>query len=68
MDYGEILLDFRARHNLTQTQLAELLGVTVFMVYRYEKHINKPSMVNRIKFDYKMKEWEKEKNENSNNQ
>ena len=67
MDYGEVLLDFRARHNLTQTQLAELLGVTVFMVYRYEKCISKPSMVNRIKFDYKMKEWEKEKNENSNN-
>lgn len=67
MDYGKVLLDFRARHNLTQQQLAELFGVTVFMVYRYERQISKPSKVNKIKFDYKMKEWEKKKNGNDNN-
>lgn len=62
MNYGEVLLGFRARHNLTQTQLAELLGVTVCMVHRYEKQISKPSTVNQIKFENKMKEWEEKKN------
>lgn len=62
MDYGKKLLEFRARHNLTQMQLADLFGVGVFMIYRYEKGISKPSAVNKIKFENKMKELEEQKN------
>lgn len=61
MKYGEKLLKFRAKHNLTQMQLADLLGVGIFMIYRYEKGISQPSAVNKIKFEIKMKEWEDSK-------
>ena len=63
MGYGEKLLNFRARHDLTQAQLADLLGVGVNMIHRYENGISAPSMVNRIKFDNKMKEMEVKNND-----
>ena len=58
MEYGKQLLEFRAKHNLTQMQLADLLGVGIFMVYRYEKGISQPSAVNKIKFENRMKDYE----------
>ena len=58
MDYGRILLEFRAKHNLTQTQLADILGVTFNMIHRYERGSSQPSAVNKIRFENKMKEWE----------
>lgn len=58
MDYGKLLLEFRAKHDLTQTQLANILGVTLNMVHRYETGTNNPSEVNKIRFEKKMKEWE----------
>lgn len=63
MDYGRTLLEFRAKHNLTQTQLAGILGVGVFMIYRYEKGISQPSAVNKIKFENRMQKWEIEKDD-----
>lgn len=62
MEYGKKLLGFRAKHNLTQMQLAKLFGVGIFMIYRYEKGISKPSAVNKIKFENKMREWEEKQN------
>ena len=64
MDFGRTLLEFRAKYNLTQKQLADYLGITVITIYRYENNKNKPSQVNKIKFENKMKEWEENKNEN----
>ena len=61
-NYGITLLEFRAKHWLTQTQLAEILGVGVNMVYRYENRINEPSQKNKIVFANKMREWEENKN------
>ena len=63
-NYGITLLEFRAKHLLTQTQLAEILGVNVNMIYRYETRKSEPSRVNKIIFENKMKEWEENKNEN----
>ena len=62
MDFGRTLLEFRAKHNLTQKQLADYLRVSVTAIYRYENNKNKPSQVNKIKFENKMKEWEENKN------
>ena len=62
MDFGRTLLEFRAKHNLTQKQLADYLGITVMTICRYEKNKNKPSQVNKIKIENKMKEWEEKKN------
>ena len=62
MNYGITLLEFRAKHLLTQTQLAEILGVNVNMIYRYETRKSEPSRVNKIVFENKMREWEENKN------
>ena len=62
MDYGKTLLEFRAKHNLTQMQLAVILGVTLGMIHRYENNKSKPSQVNKIKFENKMKEYEENGN------
>lgn len=59
MDFGKTLLEFRAKHNLTQTQLAKLLGVGIVMIHKYEHGINKPTAVNRIRFTKKMEEYER---------
>lgn len=63
MDYGRTLLEFRAKHNLTQTQFADILGVTLNMIHRYERGLSQPSAVNKIRFENKMKEWEENKND-----
>ena len=64
MEFGRTLLEFRARHNLTQKQLADYLGISVMAIYRYENNKYNPTQVNKIKFENKMKEWEESNNEN----
>ena len=61
MEFGRKMLEFRAKHNLTQKQLAEILGVASNTVYRIECDLNSPSKVNAVKYEMKMNEWE-EKN------
>ena len=58
MAFGKMLLEFRAKHNLTQIKTAEILGVTPYMIFRYENYRSKPSNMNRLRFENKMKEWE----------
>ena len=58
MEHSKKLLEFRAKHNLTQTQMADILGVTLNMIHRYERGLSQPSAVNKIRFENKMKEWE----------
>ena len=64
VNYGIKLLEFRAKYLLTQTQLAEILGTTLTMVYRYENRKSEPTNVKKIIFENKMKEWEEKNNEN----
>jgi transcriptional regulator with XRE-family HTH domain len=61
-NYGIILLEFRAKHLLTQTQLANILGVSLNMIHRYENRKSEPTNKNKIVFENKMKEWEETKN------
>ena len=58
MEYAVRLLNFRAKHNLTQADLADILGVCVTMVHRYERNYNKPSAKNKIIYEKKMNEYE----------
>ena len=62
MNFGRKMLEFRAKHNLTQKQLADIIGVDINTVYRTENEKTKPTQVNKIKFENKMKEWEEKKN------
>ena len=64
MDFGRKLLEFRAKYNLTQKQLAHIIGVDTNTVYRTENGKTVPTQVNKIKFENKMKEWEENNNEN----
>ena len=61
MNFGKKMLEFRANHNLTQTQLANIIGVAINTVYRTENEKTKPSKRNEIIFENKMKEWEMKK-------
>ena len=62
MKIGEKLLAFRARHNLTQMQLADLFGVSYQTIWRTENNISIPTAMHKIKFENKMKEWEEKQN------
>lgn len=63
-NYGITLLEFRAKHLLTQKQLADILGVDVNTVYRTENKKTEPSQRNKIIYENKMREWEVKQNEN----
>lgn len=62
MSFGKMMLEFRAKHNLTQTQLADILGVALNTIHRYEHDKYQPSAMHKIQFENKMKEWEEKKN------
>lgn len=62
MNYGITLLEFRAKHLLTQKQLADILGVDVLTVYRTENKKTEPTKRNKVIFENKMKEWEEKNN------
>jgi transcriptional regulator with XRE-family HTH domain len=63
MEFSRTLLEFRAKHNLTQKKLGEILGIALNAVHRYEANKNKPSAMHKIQFETKMREWEENKNE-----
>ena len=50
MKFGDEILMYRAENNLTQKEMAGILGVTTTMVNRYENNICMPNKVNLIKF------------------
>ena len=62
MEFGKMLLEFRAKYNLNQKQMAEIVGVSYEMISQYENSKYKPTARNRIIFENKMKEWEEQKN------
>ncbi len=64
MNFGRKMLEFRAKHNLTQKQLADIIGVDSNTVHRTENDKTAPTKRNAIKFENKMKEWEMKKNDN----
>lgn len=58
MDFGAILLGYRAKHNLSQKQLAEIIGVRQETVSKYENGEQSPTRKNKIIYENKMKERE----------
>lgn len=58
MELSKQLLEFRAKHNLTQAQLAKIVGVAKNTIFRYENEKHKPHKVKEIQIKNKMKEWE----------
>ena len=62
MDFSRTMLEFRAKHNLTQKQLADIIGVETNTIHRTETEKSQPTRRNAIIFENKMKEWEEQKN------
>ena len=62
MEFGRTLLEFRAKHNLTQKQLADIIGVDMNTIHRTETQKSQPTRRNAIIFENKMKEWEDKQN------
>lgn len=62
MDFGRKMLEFRAKHNLTQAQLADIFGVSYNTIYRTENEKTKPTKKNAVIYENKMKEYEVKKN------
>ena len=56
-NYGITLLEFRAKHLLTQKQLANILGVDINTVYRTENKKTEPSKRNKIKPKGEEEKW-----------
>lgn len=49
--FKDILLNFRANNNLTQSEAAEVLGVSPHMIWLYENTAAQPSKRNMRKFN-----------------
>ncbi len=62
MNFSRKMLEFRAKHNLTQKQLADIIGVDINTVHRTEAEKTEPTKKNEIRFENKMQEWEMQKN------
>lgn len=62
MTFGEEILNFRAKHNLTQIKMADIIGVAPNSIHRYECEKYLPSKMKKIQIENKMKEWEEKKN------
>ena len=62
MSFGQKLLEFRARNNLTQKDVADILGVKKNVIWRYENGVSHPNAMHCIRYTNKMKEWEDKKN------
>ena len=62
MELSKQLLEFRAKHNLTQAKLAKIFGVASNTIQRYECGTSKPTAMREIRFKNKMREWEEKQN------
>lgn len=59
IEYCDYLLQFRAKHKLTQRQVAEILGVHVNIVQRHECGKSTPTPRNRLIFEQALEAYEK---------
>lgn len=65
MTLQEKIVRYRARHNLTQRQFGELIGVTKQTVYGIENGLQDPSKMTMMRIDIL---FEKENEQNNENQ
>lgn len=59
MQFGDKVLRFRIKHGLTQVAAAKVLGVSRFMIIRYESGGCEPHKKRKCVFERNMAEYEK---------
>ena len=58
MDVGKRMLNYRATHNLSRRELAELMGEKKHVIDWCETGIHKPHLAKQIRLENKMKKLE----------
>lgn len=58
MEFSQKVLEFRARHKLSQVAAADIIGVTPYMLWQYENGKAQPWKRNLIIFEKAMKEYD----------
>lgn len=58
MELGERMLRYRAKHRLTQSQLASEMGETLQTIHRCESGKQKPHKANEIRLSMKLEALE----------
>lgn len=66
MSFAVKMITFRAKNNLTQEQAANILGVSLNMVHRYEKSVSTPSRKNELMFNEIMENYTSENKKGDN--
>lgn len=64
-NFGETLLDFRKQINLTQKQLAKIIGISPVDLGFFEKNLKYPSRVQYLKIKEVLKEYASRKTNSS---
>ena len=59
MDLSQRMVEYRARHDLSQAEFAERVGVSVMTVNMVERGIQSPSRLTREKIELVIKKEEK---------
>ena len=62
MTLGERMLEYRAKHGLTQKQLADLIEENSNTIFKCENNKHKLHKVNELRLHLKMKELEEKEN------
>lgn len=62
MTLGERMLEYRAKHGLTQKQLADLIKENSNTIFKCENNKHKLHKVNELRLHLKMKELEEKEN------
>lgn len=62
MTLGERMLEYRAKHGLTQKQLADLIKENSNTIFKCENDKHKLHKVNELRLHLKMKELEEKEN------
>lgn len=58
-NFGEKLIAFRAKHDLTQTDVAKLFGTDQKSISNYEREVFHPTRKNKLVYEQKMTEYER---------
>lgn len=59
MTIGEMFIEYRAKHNLSQREFAKIMGMTASNVSRIEVAKNKPHKAKELSYKIKIQNLEK---------
>lgn len=61
MNFAEKILNFRIDNGLSQSETADIVGISQADVSQYENGKREPNKLNKVYFERKMQEYERSK-------